>query len=195
MLTIDKGEKLALEDIMTLSFVEEVAEIVAYSGIVGEPIDMQAQFEEEERQRAEKASKPKKKRKINPNRKMKGKTYIAKEGSSDDFWIRFGKDAYLYATDDDKFTESIIKGNYALVKKFLQNEWAEKEFFTRNEIDKAMSEAYPEIANNNSYGLFRLQHTDWAVGVFYKETNGVAVKPIYKKAGRGKYENIFYAGA
>ena len=74
-------------------------------------------------------------------------------------------------------------------------DWAEKEFFTRTEIEKALTEKYPEESMYNSKSTFRLSHRGWATGIYYVNTGELAIKPIYKRVGRGKLENIFYAGA
>lgn len=194
--TLDtQEERMTLESIVNDDMIQEVAEMIAYSGLFGEPIDMQAKHAEEERIAVEKASKPKKKRKVNPNRKLKGKRITAKHLSSLDFWVKYGKDAYILATDDDEFTDAQPTwGNYKQTKDFLMNEWADKKEFNRTEIARALTEKFPEQSSYNANSLFRLEYGAWSAGCYY-EDDTLATKPIFKRLGRGTFENIFYAGA
>jgi hypothetical protein len=186
-------ERLTIDTIVSDSMIQEVAELIAYSGLFGDPIDMLALHDEQEKAKEEVVVKPRKPRKVNPNKVVKGKTKAGGEGSTRDFWLNHGDDGYDMVRDDSILSQcQTTGGNYEKTKIFLRTDWKHREFFTRTELEKALTEKYPEESSYNSNSTFRVQHRGWAFGVYYVLSGDMAVKPIFRRIGRGKFENVFY---
>lgn len=189
-------EKLTLETVLSPRMIQIIAEKIAISELFGPRLDLNAINSQREKLAVDKETSPKKTRKTNPKRVLKGKTKAASEDSNQNFWIANGDSAWELACNDDQLTGCQPKGgNYELTKRFLMTDWVEKKTFTRSEIEKALTLKYPEQSEYNSKATFRLCHRGWAFGIYYVDSGELAVKPIYRRVGRGIFENIFYAGA
>ena len=118
---IANDERMTLDTIVCDDMIQEVAEMVAYSGLFGDRIDINKLVEEENKktEEKEKAKKERKPRKVDPNRKLRGKTRAAAVGSSEDFWVRHGADAFNFALNDEWLPECQPQGgNYEKTKNF-----------------------------------------------------------------------------
>jgi hypothetical protein len=101
------------------------------------------------------------------------------------FWDQ--EDAINLAIDDSIFPDAQPKGAYHKTKMFLKNEWKHVESFSAIELQKLLTEKYPEDCGSN---LFSIQR--WGDGIYNFKTKQLLVKPLWKKLDHKTFANIFY---
>jgi hypothetical protein len=107
-----------------------------------------------------------------------------KSSSNKNFWKVYGASALAVALQEDKKEH---RGNYKLVKEFLQKDYINKKYIKRADLQFRLDEKFGSP--------FRMQLHSWANGEFYGNDNSVALKPILKAMSRGIYLNIFHKTA
>lgn len=127
--------------------------------------------------------------------RCKGKQVI---GAKSDFWAIHNLSVAI--NDNTMTTASNRTRTYKLYKDFFKTEWANKKYFTINELKLAIYEKYGKSLENKMFDAhgflhgYRFQIIAWSNGIFY-ENGELATKPICKKMDRGIFLNIFHKDA
>lgn len=101
------------------------------------------------------------------------------------FWDQ--ENAIQLAVDDNEFVDAQPKGNYFKTKYFLRTDWAHVESFMIVDLQKQLTEKYPEDLCG---GVFNIQR--WGDGIYNANNGQLLVKPLWKKLSYQNFANIFY---
>lgn len=122
---------------------------------------------------------------IETNEKIRKKVVGGSKNFNLSFWDQ--EDSIELAVNDEYFQDAQPKGNYFITKEFLRNDWKHIEIFSIVNLQKELTNKYPNKNNGSGFSLQR-----WGDGIYDFHTKKLLAKPLWKRSDHNNFFNIFY---